>query len=171
MTPKKVGGPKGKGPAKKTTVKRPPPPSSSSLDDDGLSIQDYYALLAKISTLEKQLGAAAPTVCTQPTPQVSKRDILNAILSRVSAVDAALSGQPTDMAVQPVQVAGDLGGTASSPEGILDGAQQAPSSQAPLPVTPASQVAELPATQGQAGASPTTSAASDSSPGTRQLLP
>ncbi|XP_067323906.1 uncharacterized protein [Anolis sagrei] len=87
MSPKKnVGGPKGKGPAKKAASKRPPPPDTASSEDEGVSAEDLSALLIRVNELEKERGLAA-AAAPRPARKASKASMFKTLLSRVSILE------------------------------------------------------------------------------------
>ncbi|XP_062834196.1 uncharacterized protein LOC134298345 [Anolis carolinensis] len=90
MPPKKnVGGPKGKGPAKKIPAKRPPPPSGPSTEDED-SAQLLGVLVARIEALEREKAAAAAAEA-QKAGGGSNTGLIRSLFSRISALEGERS--------------------------------------------------------------------------------
>ncbi|XP_067322976.1 uncharacterized protein [Anolis sagrei] len=90
MAPKKnVGGPKGKGPAKKTSAKRPLPPSESSSGEDDVSAEDLNALMARMEKFERERGLSTREAGPRPARRASRKLIVKNLLSRMSVLEAS----------------------------------------------------------------------------------
>ncbi|XP_067323427.1 uncharacterized protein [Anolis sagrei] len=84
---KNVGGSKGKGPAKRAPAKRPPPTEHACEGEEAISpeaLSGFRALLAAV-----QRGAP-PAARAKTASTSNQEDILNAILSRLSAVESVV---------------------------------------------------------------------------------
>ncbi|XP_067320652.1 uncharacterized protein [Anolis sagrei] len=89
MAPKKnVGGPKGKGPAKKTSAKRPLPPSESSSGEDDVSAEELNALMARMEKFERERGLSTREAGPRPARRASRKLIFKNLLSRMSVLEA-----------------------------------------------------------------------------------
>ncbi|XP_067322027.1 uncharacterized protein [Anolis sagrei] len=89
MPPKKnVGGPKGKGPAKKTSAKRPPPPLDTSSEEEGVSAEDLDALIARMDKFERERGLQTRDAGPRPARRASRKLIFKNLLSRMSSLES-----------------------------------------------------------------------------------
>ncbi|XP_067317382.1 uncharacterized protein [Anolis sagrei] len=90
MAPKKnVGGPKGKGPAKRTPAKRPLPPNEPSSEEEDVSAEELNALMARMERFERERGLAPREVGLRPARGASRKLIFKHLLSRMSALEAS----------------------------------------------------------------------------------
>ncbi|XP_067327141.1 uncharacterized protein [Anolis sagrei] len=119
---KNKGGPKGKGPAEKTSRKRPLRQDGSSSDEEGVSIEDLEALLQRVNQIEQNRGVGSGGAGSGPTHRASKKQLFKSLLSRVSIIESA-SAAGAERAVRlPEQLAdpGAAGGSSvqniTSPE-------------------------------------------------------
>ncbi|XP_067326779.1 integrase/recombinase xerD homolog [Anolis sagrei] len=171
MPPRKnVGGPKGKGPAKKAPAKRPLPPSVSSSEDEGVSAADLDALAARVIDLEKSRGLTSPAAGQRPARDASKAARFKALLSRVSSLEADREARAQGQVVptlipQPTTVERPVPPAPEEPQHPLqlEIAVQTPVPTAPIETTLAR---TIPSTSAADGAFSTSSAQRRPLPGT-----
>ncbi|XP_067323632.1 uncharacterized protein [Anolis sagrei] len=103
MPRKNVGGPKGKGPAKKTPAKCPLPPRESSSEEEDVSAEELNALMARMDKFERERGLSMREAGPRPARQASRKIIFKNLLSRMSVLEAARAAatQEVDHNSQP----------------------------------------------------------------------
>ncbi|XP_067320884.1 uncharacterized protein [Anolis sagrei] len=141
FTPRKnVGGPKGKGPAKRTPTKRPPPPSNGSSEDDEATIETLNALLARVNALEKERGAAAPSPSQRPVRLASRALLLKSLSSRITALEAARN---TGGGAEQTQAADQAVSQPTTPAEAPAAAGSQPTSCQPQSISPSQDAGRL----------------------------
>nr|XP_060623075.1 uncharacterized protein LOC132770211 [Anolis sagrei ordinatus] len=84
---KNVGGSKGKGPAKRAPAKRPPPTEDACEGEEAISLEALSGFRALLAAVQR---GAPPAARAKTASASNQEDILNAILSRLSAVESVV---------------------------------------------------------------------------------